>query len=252
IEQLAAKAEADRLELQRLRERLTLCRRDIAKLMDVVVEGELPGDWAAVQEHFRTLVQSIPRAPGIDDLTPLVAALELLREQVANRLQVHAKPQELSGNPDQTERHIQETKPESIIELERCSLTEPPENRVPDPVRETKRPFALGTVLKACREIVNYGPDGAVRSWRDLMIAAVTVRTMLGVHPSAYQDACDVMGPQNAASAMACILDRAGHINSAGGYLRDLTAKARLGKFSLGPMLTALLRANGFGVGGVS
>ncbi|NKL39392.1 hypothetical protein GFL49_38460, partial [Rhizobium leguminosarum bv. viciae] len=29
----------------------------------------------------------------------------------------------------------------------------------------------------------------------------------------------------------------------AGGYLRDLTAKARRGEFSLGPMLFALLRA---------
>ncbi|MDX0867340.1 replication initiation protein RepC [Sinorhizobium medicae] len=248
IEQLAAKAEADRLELQRLRERLTLCRRDIAKLIDVVVEGELPSDWATVQEHFRTLVQSIPRAPGIDDLTPLVAALEILREQVANRLQIRAKPQELSGNPDQTERHIQESKPESIIELEAGSGNEPSKHQPIAPASEANRIFPLGLVLKACPEIVNYGPDGTVRSWRDLMIAAVTVRSMLGVYPSAYQEACAVMGTENAAAAMACILERAGHINSAGGYLRDLTAKAKQGKFSLGPMLVALLRANGFDV----
>ncbi|WP_322883472.1 plasmid replication protein RepC (plasmid) [Sinorhizobium medicae] len=248
IEQFAAKAEADRLELQRLRERLTLCRRDIAKLIDVVVEGELPGDWAAVQEHFRTLVQSIPRAPGIDDLTPLVEALEILREQVANRLQTRAKRQELSGNPDQTERHIQESKPESIIELEPRSGNEPSKRQPIGPVGEANRIFPLGLVLKACPEIVNYGPDGTVRSWRDLMIAAVTVRSMLGVYPSAYQEACAVMGTENAAAAMACILERAGHINSAGGYLRDLTAKAKQGRFSLGPMLMALLRANGFDV----
>jgi replication initiation protein RepC len=43
---------------------------------------------------------------------------------------------------------------------------------------------------------------------------------------------------------MACILERAGHINSAGGYLRNLTDKARRGEFSLGPVLMALLRAN--------
>ncbi|WKL24171.1 plasmid replication protein RepC (plasmid) [Sinorhizobium meliloti] len=109
-----------------------------------------------------------------------------------------------------------------------------------------KRAFPLGMVLKACPEIMNYGPDGTVKSWRDLMIAAVTVRSMLGVYPSAYQEACEVMGPENAGVAVACILERAGHINSAGGYLRDLTAKARQGKFSLGPMLMALLRANGF------
>jgi replication initiation protein RepC len=53
------------------------------------------------------------------------------------------------------------------------------------------------------------------------------------------------MGPENAATAMACILERGGHINSAGGYLRDLTRKSARGEFSLGPMLMALLKANG-------
>jgi len=52
------------------------------------------------------------------------------------------------------------------------------------------------------------------------------------------------MGQQNAAVAVACILERAGHINNAGGYLRDLTRKAARGEFSLGPMLMALMRAN--------
>jgi replication initiation protein RepC len=52
------------------------------------------------------------------------------------------------------------------------------------------------------------------------------------------------MGQAGAAIAIACIYERAGHINSPGGYLRDLTAKARRGEFSLGPMLFALLRAS--------
>ncbi len=77
------------------------------------------------------------------------------------------------------------------------------------------------------------------------MSAAVVVRSMLGVSPSAYQDACEILGPQNAAAVIACILERAGHIENAGGYLRNLTRKATCGEFSLGPMLMALLRANG-------
>jgi replication initiation protein RepC len=56
---------------------------------------------------------------------------------------------------------------------------------------------------------------------------------------------CAVMGPENAATVIACILEKAGHINSAGGYLRDLTRRAQKGEFSLGPVLMALLRANG-------
>jgi replication initiation protein RepC len=76
------------------------------------------------------------------------------------------------------------------------------------------------------------------------MSAAVVVRSMLGVSPSAYQEACEVMGPENAATVVACILERAGHINSAGGYLRDLTRRAGRGEFGIGPMLMALANAN--------
>ncbi|MGO7287816.1 plasmid replication protein RepC, partial [Rhizobium ruizarguesonis] len=104
--------------------------------------------------------------------------------------------------------------------------------------------FPLGLVLQACPEILAYGPDGAIRNWRDLMAAAVIVRSMLGVSPSAYEEAANVMGPENAATVMACILERGGHINSAGGYLRGLTRRSEKGEFAIGPMLMALLRAN--------
>jgi hypothetical protein len=57
--------------------------------------------------------------------------------------------------------------------------------------------------------------------------------------------ACHVMGQEIAAVVIACILQRAQHIESAGGYLRVLTEKARSGEFSVGPMLMAALRANG-------
>ncbi|TAX23051.1 replication initiation protein RepC, partial [Rhizobium leguminosarum] len=36
-----------------------------------------------------------------------------------------------------------------------------------------------------------------------------------------------------------------GHINSPGGYLRDLTRRTERGEFAIGPMLMALARANG-------
>jgi replication initiation protein RepC len=89
-----------------------------------------------------------------------------------------------------------------------------------------------------------YGPRGAIGTWRDLMAAAVVVRSMLGVSPSAYEQACEIMGAENAATVMACVLERAGHITSAGGYLRDLTRRAEKGEFAIGPMLMALARIN--------
>jgi len=56
------------------------------------------------------------------------------------------------------------------------------------------------------------------------------------------------MGQETTAIVISCILQRAQHINSAGGYLRVLTDKARAGEFSVGPMLMAALKAAGSSV----
>lgn len=76
------------------------------------------------------------------------------------------------------------------------------------------------------------------------MPAAVVIRSALGITPSVYQDACDAVSPENAATAVACILERANMINSAGGYLRSLTQRSTRGEFSLGPMIMALMKAH--------
>lgn len=75
------------------------------------------------------------------------------------------------------------------------------------------------------------------------MTAAIVVRTMLSVSTDAYDDACAVLGHENTATVIACILERADRISSPGGYLRDLTRRARSQSFSIGPMVGALSRA---------
>jgi hypothetical protein len=109
---------------------------------------------------------------------------------------------------------------------------------------EPPKGYPLGLVLKACPDIVDYAADG-ISNWRDLMTTAAQVRGYLGISPSAYEDALDILGQENAAVVIACILQRAQHINSAGGYLRALTDKARAGEFSVGPMLMAALKTKG-------
>jgi replication initiation protein RepC len=64
---------------------------------------------------------------------------------------------------------------------------------------------------------------------------------MLGVSPSAWEDAQSTMGEIPAAIVLAAILQRGSAIKSAGGYLRGLTRKAEADEFSLGPMLMALI-----------
>jgi replication initiation protein RepC len=66
---------------------------------------------------------------------------------------------------------------------------------------------------------------------------------MLGISPSAWEEAQAVMGELHAAVVVACILQRGAAIRSAGGYLRGLTEKARIGEFSLGPILMSQISA---------
>ena len=101
----------------------------------------------------------------------------------------------------------------------------------------------MGMVLSACPDIVPYAESGQIRTWRDLAAAADRARPSMGISPSAWQEAAEVMGPQHAAIVLAAILQRAEHIRSRGGYLRDLLERARQQKFSVWPMITALLNA---------
>lgn len=269
IERLAAEVVAERLHLQRLRERLTLCRRDVAKLIEMALEEGATGDWSRVHLHFRDVVDRLPRSPSTEQVADALDELELLREEIINQLEMQVKVQNQSGNAQHYERHIQNSNPQSTTELEPASemkqgatAGDRSAGRAEPIVRIQKdeekngrvsaassangalKSFPLGLVLQACPEIAAYGPQGSVGTWRELMAAAVVVRSMLGVSPSAYEQACEIMGPENAATVMACVLERAGHINSAGGYLRDLTRRAEKGEFAIGPMLMALARTN--------
>ena len=95
-------------------------------------------------------------------------------------------------------------------------------------------------VLEACPDIVDYA-KGGISNWRDLLVVAAVVRSMLGISPSAWEAAQSVMGELPAAIVVAAILQRGAAITSAGGYLRELTRKAEVGEFTLGPMLMALI-----------
>jgi replication initiation protein RepC len=273
IEAAAALIRAEQEALRITRERISLCRRDIAKLIETGMEEGVAGDWQGLFLDFRGLVGAIQRTASLDELEQALLSLGQLRFDILNTLEKTVISRKTSANESQIERLIQnsnthpysESEPRFETKQGAPQVEEPDRGRMPRvtgteksdrkaqddgdieraaPAATVLRPFPLGLVLQACPGIADYGPDGAVGNWRDLMSAAIVVRSMLGVSPSAYQEACEVMGPENAATVMACILEKAGHITSAGGYLRDLTRRAERGEFGIGPMLMALAKAN--------
>ncbi|MER9056955.1 plasmid replication protein RepC [Mesorhizobium sp. M0910] len=244
FEAAAERVRAGNRALRLMRERITLHRRDIQKLVEAAVEEDVPGDWGGLWRRFRGIVEAIPRRACIADLEPIVADLAALHDDVDKLLEIHMKSTNPSGNDSQNERQQSDSNTDSIFEFEpayeKSGSTAEPRMRTAEPPKT----YPLGLVLKACPEFSDYAVGG-IGNWRDFMITAAQVRGYLGVSPSAYEEACHVMGQEVAAMVIACIVQRAQHINSAGGYLRVLTEKARAGQFSVGPMLMAALKANG-------
>lgn len=244
---LAQDVAAEQRRFRVIKDRLTIARRDVRKLITVGMEENLPGDWVKAEACFVEIVGRFARRPTLQDLMTSLDEISLLHEEVSRMLETHEEITKSDGNGIAYGCHIQNSNTESCNEFEPSFEKKRGEKSEPNKQTERKgepEVFPLSMVLRACPEIVPYGPGGSIASWRDMMSAAVTVRSMLGVSPSAYEEACEVMGQAGSAIAIACILERTGHINSAGGYLRDLTAKARRSEFSLGPMLFAQLRAN--------
>jgi len=242
---LAQDVIAARAAYRKAKEKLTICRRDTRKLISAAMEEGAEGNWQAIEDAYIGLVGRLPRTPTAGELADILDEMEMLKQEILNLLEINDNSGNDSINDARIERHIQNSKPESIPELEPSSEKEP--GAKPKKTGVSKEPlktFPLSIVLKACPQVSDYAPGGSVDSWRELMSAAVVIRSMLGVSPSAYQEACEVMGPENAAVAMACILERANLINSAGAYLRDLTRRAYRDEFSIGPMLMAALKAN--------
>ena len=244
---LAQEVAAEKRQFRIMKDRLTILRRDVRKLITVGLEEALPGDWVAAEACFVDVIGRFSRRPTLRDLRSSLDEMTILHEEVSRMLETQENSLKSDGNGIVFGCHIQNSNTESCNEFEpsfeqkqgeKTELTKPM-LRKDEPVM-----FPLSMVLRACPEIGNFGRGGSIGNWREMAAAAVTVRSMLGVSPSAYEDACEAMGQVGAAIAVACILERGGHINSAGGYLRDLTAKARRGEFSLGPMLFALLRTN--------
>ena len=241
---------AEERAMKLVRERVTILRRDIAKMIATGIEEEVPvqcgragpADWLGVYTLFRSILARVPRTATRQQLESVADELSMLADEVRSLLEKHIKTNNLDANEFQSERHKQNSNPDSSLDLEpglqkgRGAASEPQ----PEAARKPEQAFPLGMVLDACPDIVDYS-KGGISNWRDFVATAAVTRSMLGVSPSAWEEAQIVMGDIPAAIVVAAILQRSEAINSAGGYLRGLTEKARTGQFSLGPMLMALI-----------
>ena len=247
FEELAGAVRAEKNAFRLAKERLTLLRRDVVKLIETGIEENVPGNWGRVQQTYQAIVGRLPRSAPRQLIEDICCDLHGLYTEILEVLESFAKTQNPDANESHSGRHIQNSNPDSISESEGGSRKE---NEAGGSAAENdnlrslpKRELPLGIVLDACPDVKDLVQGGEIRHWRDFLAAAEVARPLLGVSPSAWREACEAMGEVQAAITLAAILQRSDQINSAGGYLRSLTDKAREGKFSTWPMVMALLRA---------
>ncbi len=236
FERLAGEAAAARRAALMVRERITILRRDVGKMIQAGATIGAALEWKGYGQAYAGLCRRLPRVVTSDLVEPLAEDLMRLAVTVSKALEVLCETPIMKGNDDQTGAQIQSSKSDTIIDLE------PVQQNGQGPKPEPKT-IPLGLVLKACPDIVMYDRHG-IKSWSDLIATTGIVRGMLGISVSAWEGARDAMGEPEAAAVIAGILQKAEAIKSPGGYLRGLTEKSRAGEFSAWPMILALLRAN--------
>ncbi|MEA5162747.1 plasmid replication protein RepC [Cereibacter johrii] len=271
IAETAAALEAEAEAMARARTALVLKLRDATKL---AAYADPEGRAAGIEPRLMPIRRALRRRLTLADLAEMARTLDLVLGEIRRVLVLRAA--EMDGTAGRIGRHHTESKTDSSdlegghgcgkadgsaedscrdmgSESRNEEANGPSHNRT-DPneaqtgkhalteSREDRRPaptLPLGLVLKACPDLEPYAPE--IRSWRDLTAAASRLRGMMGITPSAWEEAKVEMGAEAASVALAAILQRFASIRNPGGYLRALTRRASEGAFSPTPMIMALL-----------
>src|SRR3984957_9908769 len=106
FEAWAEEVRAEERALRLVRERLTLCRRDIAKMIATGVEegvpvrlrGQGPSDWSEIHGLYRGVLDRIPRTASRLELEPIAEQLTMLADEILSLLETHVKSSNSSGN----------------------------------------------------------------------------------------------------------------------------------------------------------
>jgi len=246
FDEICAVAEAVRADterLKRLRQTVSLMRRDLAALAvyGADVRPDL-GFWDAHADLAALTARDLRRQLSEAELEATAARLKQALEHARDTLETEF----MSSNDAENEHHYQISNTNQSV-LEPCFEKAKGELIANDPNMsevECNREFPnipLGLVCAVCSEIKTYISD-PIRHWHDLVCAAEIVRPMMGISPSAWSEAMEAMGPEEAAVVVVAMLERFDQIKSPGGYLRHLARKAADGQFSCGPMVMALMR----------
>jgi len=77
---LAQQAAAERQQLKVIKENISLCRRDIRKILTAAIEEGASGDWGKIEAHYVGVVSQVSKARTAEALSGILDELSMLLE----------------------------------------------------------------------------------------------------------------------------------------------------------------------------
>lgn len=247
ITQAAEQITHDIKTLKRLRDEVSIIRREITSTFSETVRDVSTEKLEALFTSFRDVVNSIPRRTTIEVLRTIKTKFHAILNELDKILNSNVIVSKLSGSNAHIERQQYESLPESQYinnRIQKCDLLiSNPIVEKPNQAQTKIATLPLQTVLQACPDIASYSTAG-IKSWRELLNTSHIVSKFLGIGQQLWVEALAVIGLENTGSVVAWLLQKGAEVQSPGGYLRSLLVKARAGEWSVGSMLMAGLKNN--------
>ena len=201
----AEEVRAEERALKLVRERITLCRRDIAKMIATGIEEGVPVRCASAgPADWLGHPHALPGHPGADSAHAR-RALDSSRSPRNCRCsptkcsacwKLTLKQQNSSANESQNERHIQNSNPDSLIEFEPASEEGRGRRRSlrPEAAEDAGRQASPSAWCWTPAPISSTTPRAGFPTGAIFSATVAVVRPMLGISPSAWEEAQAVDG----------------------------------------------------------
>lgn len=246
--QLAEQLAEDTLRTKRTKEAITICRRDLRKLIQLNLEQSAAVGIPDFSRQLDETLAAIPRKPSQFQLQETLSQLQFLKTELLNNLKLIDNSSISPANEGQDVRHIEESESESHLETQMKSASPNSEVEslgieVTTARRSSHRSdLPIDIVLRACPDIETYSIEGRITSWRSLIDAANLGRQQLRIDKIQYHQCRTMIGDKAAAIIVACIFQRRDHIRSAGAYFCQLAKLAQANKFAPEKLLMSHLK----------
>jgi replication initiation protein RepC len=259
FERAAAEFEARRAEAKELRQEISGLRASILDLAAFATEqSDLSLDWNELASQARSLGASVRASRDPFALAPIAVRMRTMHAQAEAALKplipVEKDPAQPENRPhNTTTNQLPIGKPIANDAgghargsggggggWDDPSPPRSPEESVRDPFRGfPMTPKIALQISPAFRDLVPTSQPG----WAEITEAAFEVRSHLGISQHAYGQACQILGRQGAATAIAAIAAKhqAGLVKSPGGLLRHMVDAHLAGTLRLDRTLFGLI-----------